>query len=201
MASVELPLTIPYQPVRMSIARYHELTRAGAFTENDNVELLEGVVVEKMSKNPPHRLATRKCDLLLSSLPFVGWHVQNQEPITLGDSEPEPDVAIVRGELDDYIQRHPSIGEIALVVEVADTSLVTDRYKARVYAAAGIPTYWIINLVDTCVEVMSEPRVDAAGASYARCVKHAVHEPLEVVIEGRVLGTLSTEELFATYAP
>ena len=196
MASVELPQTIPYQPVRMSIDRYHALTRAGAFTEHDGVELLEGVVVEKMSKNPPHRLTTRKCDLLLSSLPLHGWHVQNQEPITLHNSEPEPDVAIIRGQLSDYTQRHPSIGEIALVVEVADTSLVTDRYKGRLYAAAGIPFYWLINLVERCVEVMSDPLSVDGQATYTRCVIHQLTDPLQVFIDDRLVGSIQTEELF-----
>jgi len=63
MSTTELPKIVAFQPVRLSVARYHELTRAGAFTEHDAVELLDGVVVEKMSKNPPHRLATRKCNL------------------------------------------------------------------------------------------------------------------------------------------
>lgn len=96
MASVELPQTIPYQPVRVSVHRYHELTRAGAFTEHDGVELLDGVVTEKMSKNTTHRLATRRCDLLPSRIMPPGWHVQNQEPITLQNSEPEPDIRLFK---------------------------------------------------------------------------------------------------------
>ncbi len=131
MSVTQLPQILPYQPLRMSVEKYHELIRAGAFNEHDAVELLDGVVTEKTSKNPPHRLATRQLDLALSQLVPIGWHVRNQEPITLATSEPEPDIAIVRGELTDYGNRHPYAEEVALVVEVADTTLVTDRYKAE----------------------------------------------------------------------
>jgi Uma2 family endonuclease len=167
MASIPLPNLLPYQPIRMSVERYRELVRAGAFQEHDNVELLDGVVVEKMSKNPPHRVATRRCDLALSRLVRSGWHVQNQEPITLGTSEPEPDVAVIRGRLEDYLLRHPIAEEIALVVEVADTSLVTDRFKASLYANANIPVYWIINLNEQVVEVMQDPIPRMSPSQYA----------------------------------
>ncbi len=123
MAIVELPRILPYQPVRMTVERYHQLTKAGAFTEHDEVELLDGVVTEKLPKNPPHRISTRRCDLAFSQAVPEGWHVQNQEPVTLQNSEPEPDVAIVRGQLQDYGDRHPGPAEVALVVEVADTPL------------------------------------------------------------------------------
>jgi hypothetical protein len=89
MSTVDLPRTLPYQPVRMSVERYHALTLSGAFTEHDSVELLDGVVTEKMSKNPPHSMATRRCDLALSKIVPSGFHVQNHEPITLQNSEPE----------------------------------------------------------------------------------------------------------------
>jgi len=161
MSTTELPKIVSSQPVRLSVARYHELTRVGAFTEHDAVELLDGVVVKKTCKNPAHRLTTRKCDLLLSSLCPAGWHVQNQEPVTLQNSEPEPDVAIVRGRLEDYADRHPLYHEVGLVVKVSETTLVTDRYKIGLYAQAQIPIYWLINLVDERVEVMTNAQSES----------------------------------------
>lgn len=197
MASVELPQTIPYQPLRMSVERYHELTAAGAFNEHDGVELLDGVVTEKMSKNPPHRFATRRCDLLLAEIIPPGWHVQNQEPVTLQNSEPEPDVAVIRGQLADYATRHPTNTEIELVVEVADTTVVTDRYKAELYAGAGIPTYWLINLVDRCVEVMTQPQMKGDKAMYSHRSIQQITDSLDVMIGGQSAGKLNVGEFFS----
>ena len=195
MSTTDLPKTLPFQPVRLTVAKYHELTRVGAFSENDAVELLDGVVVEKISKNPPHRLATRKCDLALSKICPDGWHVQNQEPITLQNSEPEPDIAIVRGALTDYATRHPMHHEVALVVEVADTSLITDRYKAELYAEAMIPVYWLINLIEECVEVMTGPQRLANQYSYGLSQRFERGDVLKPIVDGHEMGAINVSEL------
>ncbi len=196
MATVDLPKILPYQPVRMSVERYHRLIEAGAFSEQDAFELLDGVVSETMSKNPPHRIATRLCDLALSRIAPKGWHVQNQEPVTFSNSEPEPDVAVIRGELADYASRHPGALEIALVVEVADTSLVTDRYKAQLYAEARIPTYWIVNLSERVIEVFEEPTLEAGTAHYTKTRLYSLDEPVPVVIDGKHIASLPVKEWF-----
>jgi len=195
MTTIDLPRILPYQPVRMSVARYHQLTKAGAFTEHDEVELLDGVVTEKMSKNPPHRIATRRCDLAFSKLVPDGWHVQNQEPVTLQNSEPEPDVAIVRGQLQDYASRHPGPGEIAVVVEVSDKTLVTDRFKAQLYAAAGIPVYWIVNLSERVIEVYQEPTPANKPTHYATIRCYSPEEDIPLVIADTELARLRVQEL------
>ncbi|MBL8888370.1 MAG: Uma2 family endonuclease [Planctomycetaceae bacterium] len=195
MTTANLPQSFPFQPVRMSVMRYHELVAAGASTEHDEVELLDGVVVEKRSKNPRHRLVTRKCDLVLSQRCPDGWHVQNQEPVTLQNSEPEPDVAIVRGQMEDYSQRHPLYNEVALVVEVSDTTLVTDRYKSELYALAGIPYYWLINLTDRQIEVMSDPQVAGSESRYARCQILSIGDVLPFVILGQTVAKIPVTDL------
>ena len=195
MSIADLPRTFPYQPVRMSVERYHELTRAGAFTEHDSVELLDGVVTEKMSKNPRHRIATRRCDLAFSRIVPAGWHVQNQEPITLQNSEPEPDVAVIRGELLDYADRHPQIGDVALVIEVADTNLVTDRFKAQLYAQAGIPVYWIVNLSERVIEVMQAPKSSAGLAAYEKSGQFRPGDFIPVAIDGKTVASLQVIDL------
>lgn len=195
MATVDLPQVLPYQPVRMSVERYHQLTKAGAFTEHDEVELLDGVVTEKMAKNPPHRIATRRCDLAFSRVVPVGWHVQNQEPVTLQNSEPEPDVAIVRGQLEDYASRHPGPAEVALVVEVADTTLVTDRFKAQLYASAGIPVYWIVNLSERVIEVLQEPTPPTSPTHYATTRCYSPDEEVPVVVAGSQVANLRVMDL------
>src|SRR5438445_4118523 len=81
----------------LSVEQYHEMIRAGILTEDDPVELLEGILVVKMAKNPPHSSATRKMRTALERLVPTGWFVDIQEPVTTESSEPEPDLAIVRG--------------------------------------------------------------------------------------------------------
>jgi Uma2 family endonuclease len=98
---------------------------------------------------------------------LLGWRVRGRSAVTLADSEPEPDLAVVRGEPRDYLEHHPRQADIALIVEVANSSLDEDRdLKYRVYARAGISNYWIINLIDNRVEVYSDPSGAVAEPSY-----------------------------------
>jgi Uma2 family endonuclease len=95
-----------------------------------------------------------------------GWIIRIQSSLTTSDSEPEPDVAVVRGGPRDYLRRHPHAEDTCLVVEVADSSLQRDRIKARLYARAGVPAYWIVNLIDSQVEVYWEPTGPSAQPEY-----------------------------------
>ena len=142
---------------RLSVDQYHELVRTGNLGEDDPVELLEGILVFKMPKNTPHVTCTKLTRRAVERALPEGWHYLSQDPVTLADGEPEPDGAVVRGRIEDYAQSHPGPGDVALVVEVADTSLSRDRgIKLRSYARAGIPAYWIINLVERQVEVFGD---------------------------------------------
>lgn len=144
--------------LKLSVSQYHRMIDYGIFAEDSQIELLEGLLTAKMPKNPPHRLSTGLLqDLLLSLLP-ANYHLNIQEPITLLDSEPEPDLAVVIGKRQDYRDRHPFAQDIELVIEVADSSLERDRtIKQRIYAMAGISTYWILNLSDRTLEVYTQP--------------------------------------------
>lgn len=149
---------------RMSVDQYHSMIAGGILTEDDRVELLDGMLVKKMTKNPPHAAATQLGRSILEAVAPAGWIVRAQEPITLEDSEPEPDLAVVRGSVRDFKSRHPSVAEVGLVVEVADASLSRDRgIKHRVYAKARVPVYWIVNLLDRRIEVYSSPSDLAYG--------------------------------------
>ena len=87
------------EPVfRLSVQQYHAMVDAGVLSDDDPVELLEGILVFKMPKKPNHRLTVRLLTSAIDALLPVGWHFQAQEPITLSDGEPEPDGAIVRGQ-------------------------------------------------------------------------------------------------------
>lgn len=151
----------PGRLARFSVDQYHRMIASGAFTEDDRIELLAGWVVEKMPKNPLHSIVTGSLhDRLVGVLP-EGWHVRNQEPITLTDSEPEPDLAVVQGKRSDYRAGRPTAADLALVVEISDSTMAADRWKRTIYASAGIPCYWIINLIEGVIEIYEQPSVDA----------------------------------------
>jgi Uma2 family endonuclease len=123
----------------------------------ERLELLDGVLVVREPQGSPHAAIVGKLGRVLTAAFGRGWHARLHSPLALGDfSEPEPDVALVAGEAEDYIAAHPSTA--ALVVEVADGSLRLDRrFKSAIYARAGLAEYWIVNLADRTVEVHHEP--------------------------------------------
>jgi Uma2 family endonuclease len=163
-----MAISVPPFPIaRFSVEQYHRMVRSGAFTEDDQLELIDGWVVKKTAKGPGHEFTTGELAARFETQAPAGAHVRNQAPITLDGSEPEPDLAVVRGSRSAYRDRHPGAADVLLVVEVSDTTLATDRLKARTYARAGIPEYWIVNLSERCVEVHREP--SAESGSYARC--------------------------------
>jgi len=189
--------TVPTDLVwRLSVAQYHEMIAAGILTEDDPVELLEGLLVPKMPKNPAHSMATVALTRILSALAPSDWHVRVQEPITLQDSEPEPDVAVVRGDPSRYQQHHPQPPDVALVVEVADASLRRDRTsKRQIYAQAGIPVYWIVNLAERRLEVHADPSGPGERSDYATYREYTLSEEVPVRIDGREVGRVRVREV------
>ena len=184
-----LPAVPPLPAARLSVDQYHRMIESGAFTEDDRLELIEGWVVQQTAKGPGHEYAVGQGEELLRALLPAGWHVRNQAPITLTSSEPEPDLTIVRGERGAYRRRHPIASDVALIVEVSDTSLDTDRIKGKTYGSAGIALYWIINLVDRCVEVHAQPEpTSATGYAHREVIRST--ETIALHIAGQDLGTL-----------
>lgn len=196
--AVKLQPALPPDAVyRLDVEQYHVMVRAGVLTADDQVELLEGWLFPKMAKNPPHRIATRRTQRALEAIVPVGWYVDAQEPITLADSEPEPDVCIVRGATEKYSTHHPAPPNIALVVEIADSTLERDRgLKRRMYARAEIPVYWIINLVEQQLEEYTVPVPSETAPDYEHRHDYSLTESISVRIEDQDLGALAVRELF-----
>ncbi len=157
VATVSTPPQIPPYPIwRFSVADYHRLIDIGVLDENDRVELLEGWLVPKTSHGPLHDYTVELANERIRQALPSGWRLRVQSAITTGDSEPEPDLAIVRGDIRTAPRRHPLPTEIGLLMEVADTTLQNDRLrKAEIYGRAGILNYWIINLQDRQIECFS----------------------------------------------
>lgn len=137
MASTTLSLTKrvsdggmpPYPVRRFTVDEYHQMIDADILTEDDPVELLEGWLVTKMPKKPQHSAVTLSTRKRLEGLLPAGWFVDSQEPVTLDDSEPEPDIRVAEGDISDYLDRHPGPLDIALLGEVADSSLARDQSR------------------------------------------------------------------------
>ncbi|BBM70470.1 Uma2 family endonuclease [Rhodothermus marinus] len=151
------------QTYRWTREAFEKLAEVGLIDPDARLELIDGEILQKMSpQSSRHAAAIRRIEEALRSVfPLDRYDVRVQLPLALDPySEPEPDVAVVEGTLDDYVEAHPS--SAVLVVEVADASLQFDRTrKAALYARAGIPEYWIVNLLDGVLEVYRRPEGDA----------------------------------------
>lgn len=198
MAIATTPLTYGHDAsiARFSVASYQRMVSSGALTPEDKVELLENFMVLKMLHNPPHdSTIQRMLRPLLRSLP-AGWDLRVQSAITLSDSEPDPDFAIVRGSSADYEGRHPFAADVGVVIEVADTSLARDRHdKSRIYAHAAIPVYWLVNLLDRRIEVFSQPGGAEAEAGYHASRHYTSGGAVPLVLDGSAVANIAAAEL------
>ena len=144
---------------RWTRQEYDLMIEAGVLTPEDRVELIDGEILAMTPQRSPHATAVLLVQDALRVAFGTGVHIRTQLPLALGqDSEPEPDAAVVAGAVRDYRDGHPQ--SALLVIEVADSTLAFDRdVKGSLYARSGIPEYWLVNLVDACVEVHRDPRV------------------------------------------
>lgn len=154
---------------------YERMVDAGGFAADSRVELLDGEILDIPPQKSAHATAVGLVEEALRRCVPDGCHIRSQKPLALDErSEPEPDIAVVPGQLRDYAQSHPATA--LLIVEVADSSLAYDRMdKARAYARNRIPEYWVLSLPDRVLEVYrgsmaqgySDRRVIAPGGGLA----------------------------------
>jgi Uma2 family endonuclease len=197
--SVALPPSPRYRVAQMPVRRftveeYHRLIDERFFVDGEQFELIDGYITEKISRNPPHDAAVNRARRRIERALPPGWIVRIQSAITTADSEPEPDIAVARGDDDDYVSRHPGPLDLALVVEVANTTLATDRGpKLAAYARAQIEVYWIVNLDDACLEVFTAP--DPKSSSYAKSEILKSGESISISLDGQPSKSISVAEL------
>ena len=189
----------PKRPLyRLSVAQYEKMAEVGILKDGERVELIEGLLLEKMTQHPPHAVTLDCAQELLRPLLPNEWSLREQKPIKLSDSEPEPDLVVVRGPLRRYGRGHPRPGDIALIIEVAESSLAEDRDdKQRIYARARLPLYWIINIVHAQVEVYSQPRGGLAPAYRTRHI-YRLGDSVPLVIVGQEVAQIAVRDLFPT---
>ncbi len=173
---------------RMSAAQYFRAVEADVFPDKERVFLRDGQIYTKMAKKIPHSAASACVTTALISVIPRGWGIWPENPILTNEfSAPLPDLCVVRGHPADYYRRgsHPTAGEISLVVDIAETSLRADRNAALSdYARAGLPVYWIVNLIDWQIEVYTRPETVEGTPRYASREDFTADREVPVTIDG-----------------
>jgi len=178
---------------RFTVAQFGQMVRDGTIGPQERVELIDGLVVTKVSKNPPHVIAGKLLFSALQGVVPTGWHPSKDDDLVISDhDQPQPDIAIVRGSPRDYPKSHPTPADIALAAEISESTLASDRsVKMPRYAAANIPVYWIVNLVQGQVEVYTDP----AGGRYQNHTVFKRGEEIPVVIDGQLVGRIAVSDI------
>ena len=181
----------------LTVEQYHSMLERGILRDGDPVELVEGLLVRKdrgatggppRTHGPRHALIISRLMRLGQPLEALDCHLRVQLPVTLSSvDEPEPDLAVVRGSIEGYGERHPGPLDLLVVVEVADSSLRYDRgTKQRVYATAGVPAYVIVNIPEERIELYDGP--EPGEGRYRRRTDYRAGDVLSLPLtEGRTL--------------
>ena len=185
---------------RFTLEEYRKLGEFGLLQPSDKVVLLDGLLVKKMTKGARHVCTTHQILMHLAGLLPVGWFPRQEAPVEIsggphGDSAPEPDVSVVAGKNSDYKARNTRPGDVRLLIQVADSTLATDRRGLARFARAGVPAVWIVNVARETIEVYTNPTVEGDAAKYADCQVKKVGETLTILLDGQAVGPVRVEDL------
>ncbi len=187
------PSWIPAPLYRLSLDQYEAMVASGVFTGHERFHLINGFLVAKMTQNDLHATTDELCGQALGRAIPAGWHVRAAKPIRIPSqaSKPEPDRCVARGNIRDYLHRSPEPADIALVVEVSDSSLIEDRKQAAMYAGGGIPVCWIVNLVDRQIEVYRNP----GPTGYQSRQDYHAGDSIPITIGSQALSPIAVNEI------
>ncbi len=159
---------LPLQHHRFTVDQYHNMIQTGVFHEDDRVELIHGEIVDMTPIGKDHSSVVDQLNRHFNRIPNNTPLVRIQNPILIADhSEPQPDLTIVRFRTDYYRKTLPTPSDVLLLIEVADSSLLADRrVKVPLYAKAGIPEVWVIDLTAKSIEVLRDPIDSQYRTSY-----------------------------------
>lgn len=180
---------------KFSVEQYLRLVDSGQLDENERIELIHGWLVQKMSLNASHKTSLRNLHEALIAFAMSDLVVDNQGPVILDDSVPEPDLTISIGPAKRYTSRLPVAEEVLTIIEIADSSLDYDQTtKLELYASAGIPIYWVVNLIDKRVEVYTKPK-GGKKPGYGKVTKYKPGDDMPVMIAGKKRGTIAVSAI------
>jgi Uma2 family endonuclease len=165
---------------RFTVQEYEQMEQAGFF-QDVRVELIDGEIFQIAAIGMGHAVSVDQANDELRTIFKRGYRIRVQSPLAIGESRPEPDIAVVRGfSAKDFLRSHPTTA--VLIVEVSEFSLPYDRdYKGSLYASAGILEYWVLNLIERCLEVYREPdTLESVPFGYAYLSKR-IYKPEETV--------------------
>ncbi len=189
-------------PYRLTVRQFDKMIDAGIFRDEDHVELLGGLLVDKMVKRDPHNFAIVELSELLRDVLKPAWVIREEKSVVIGRSwRPEPDIAVARGPRNRYRSQDPRSVDLGMLVEVADSSYAIDRgSKWRRYAAVKVPVYWILNLPQRQIEVYSTPSGRGKAASYRDSQVYGQDDEVPVTLEGRELGRIKVKDVLPLIA-
>ena len=154
-----LEMSVELQKRPFSVDEYYQMAESGILTESDRVELIEGEIVQMTPIGSRHGACVKKLIKVFTNMIGGEEILSVQDAVRLDEfSEPEPDIALLKERDDFYAESHPGPGDVLLIVEVADASVRYDReVKVPLYAKAGIPEVWLVNLPDKSIETYRKP--------------------------------------------
>jgi Uma2 family endonuclease len=181
----------PYPVERLTVDEYQRILASGLLNSDRHIEFLEGVIVRRVRTSLRHDAAVEKLIEALKPLLPRGWTAKADCAIVTRDSQPEADVAVVADKLQDAESVIARAADAALVIEVADRSLPYDRRsKARIYARAAIPYYWVFNLLDSQMEVFNNPSGPVPMPGYQEQRIYRTDDKVSIVVGLDALGTI-----------
>ena len=180
---------IPTFPIR--IHQYDRMIATGVVEEDAPVFLWQGRLVTKMGSNRPQTLAVMRLMEALRTILPDGYYLEQEQRLDflLSDSSPDLDVKVVRGALEDYPDRPPTTKDVAMVVEVADSSLKQDMLKGLEYAREKVPITWIVRIPERDVFIFNGPR----PKGYRKQL--VVKDQVPVVVDRRKVGSIAVDAI------
>jgi Uma2 family endonuclease len=150
---------VPFNLRLWTVDEYHQMAATGIFHPEERVELIAGHIIRMIAKGTNHTASVRRTAKILRHLLEGQADVYTQDPIQLDDfSEPEPDIAVVRIDRFDYVDHHPTVSNVYLIIEVADSSFKYDcETKGKAYAQSGVADYWVVDVNNRKLHVFRDP--------------------------------------------
>jgi Uma2 family endonuclease len=192
---IETPVAPEESPYLFSTDEFYRLLETEFFPDEARVGLWEGRIYQKMSKTQAHAVTGDKVHRTLDRALPAGWYVGVENPITVSANKaPLPDLLVLRGEPDDYIEHRPGAADVGLVIELSFSSLKLDTgAKLASYASAGITAYWVINLVDRLIHVYSHPL--PAEGRFASTATIKPGESVPFALDGVQIAMIAASDL------